>query len=298
MELLSERVLVAVGAGLSTALVVWLYLGSRARTRERLERAVGVPVVIPAARTDPTGYGAPRLLSSLGRRLPAVLDRMLAPGDARLAALPADLRLEWTYAGRGAALLMAVVVGALATTAGPQWLLGIAVIPVLVRVLIRRAVVTRASEARRAVDREVTSALDVFVLALEAGLPFDRAVTAYIETNDSPLARELLTVARELDVGYRRREALQRLVARTGSPSLGAVESAVRLAEDFGNPLAVALRSLATELRAQRRQRIQEAALRAPITMLLPTAGFILVPIFAIVLGPIFIRVLGGGGLY
>ncbi|MBI3522419.1 MAG: hypothetical protein HY071_04875 [Chloroflexi bacterium] len=39
---------------------------------------------------------------------------------------------------------------------------------------------------------------------------------------------------------------------------------------------------------------LQEAALRAPITMLLPTAGFILVPIFVIVLGPIVIRVATG----
>ena len=95
-------------------------------------------------------------------------------------------------------------------------------------------------------------------------------------------------------MGYRRREALDRLVARTGSPALGVVARTVRLAEDFGTPLADALRGLAVEMRAQRRQRLQEAALRAPVTMLLPTAGFILVPIFAIILGPIVIRVASG----
>jgi tight adherence protein C len=99
---------------------------------------------------------------------------------------------------------------------------------------------------------------------------------------------------RELEVGYRRREALERVVSRTGSASLAAVASAARLAEDFGTPLAAALRTLAVELRAQRRQRLQEAALRAPVTMLLPTAGFILVPIFGIVLGPIAIRLATG----
>ena len=35
-------------------------------------------------------------------------------------------------------------------------------------------------------------------------------------------------------------------------------------------------------------------ALHAPVTMLLPTAAFIFVPIFIIVLGPIAIRVFSG----
>jgi len=47
-------------------------------------------------------------------------------------------------------------------------------------------------------------------------------------------------------------------------------------------------------MRGQRRQRLQEAALRAPVTMLLPTAAFILVPIFVVVLGPVAIRVFSG----
>ena len=47
-------------------------------------------------------------------------------------------------------------------------------------------------------------------------------------------------------------------------------------------------------MRAARRQRLQETALRAPVTMLLPTAGFILLPIFAIVLGPIALRLASG----
>lgn len=53
-------------------------------------------------------------------------------------------------------------------------------------------------------------------------------------------------------------------------------------------------KGLATDVRAARRQRLQEAAQRAPVTMLLPTAAFILVPIFAIVLGPVALRVASG----
>lgn len=79
-------------------------------------------------------------------------------------------------------------------------------------------------------------------------------------------------------------------MARTASANLRALSDAVRPAEDFGTPIAQALRALTIEIRATRRQRLQETALRAPVTMLFPTAGFILLPIFAIVLGPIALR--------
>ena len=102
--------------------------------------------------------------------------------------------------------------------------------------------------------------------------------------------RILIDIARHLPV---RGVAQHRLPLRAGD-RVSRRSRTIRLAEDFGTPLAGALRALAIDLRALRRQRLQEAALRAPITMLLPTAGFILVPIFAIILGPIALRVATG----
>jgi tight adherence protein C len=189
--------------------------------------------------------------------------------------------------------MLGALVALLATTE-PLWWIALLAVPRIARALVERWRVEALQAHRRALDREVTPAIDIFVLALESGLPFDRAVSAYSETTASPLAGELAVTVRELDVGYRRREALDRLVARTGSASLDALARTVRLTEDFGTPLAGALRGLAIDLRARRRQRLQEAALRAPITMLLPTAGFILVPIFLIILGPIALRVATG----
>lgn len=191
-------------------------------------------------------------------------------------------------------IAMAALVIVLALAFGWPWLVLGAGIPWAAPAVLRSGERSREAKRRREIEREVAPALDVIVLSLEAGLPFDRALAAYTSTAQSLLAAELGTALRELEVGYRRREAIQRVVTRTASPTLAAVESSIRLAEDFGTPLAAGLRSLAGDLRAQRRQRLQEMALRAPVTMLLPTAGLILVPIFLIVLGPIAIRVFSG----
>lgn len=195
---------------------------------------------------------------------------------------------------RSVEIVMVALVVALALALGWPWLLLGAGIPWAAPAMLRSGERSKEAKRRREIEREVAPALDVIVLSLEAGLPFDRALAAYTTTARSLLAAELEAALRELEVGYRRREAIQRVVTRTASPTLAAVESSIRLAEDFGTPLAAGLRSLAGDLRSQRRQRLQEMALRAPVTMLLPTAGLILVPIFLIVLGPIAIRVFSG----
>ena len=276
------RLLFAIAGGLVVAIASWLMLRAGERDDARLVRALGI--------LD-RGRGLPRarppLLPLVGRLVP---DGLFTALSGYTPALADDGRRA---RARGTAVLLALAAVVLATL-NLLWLLAIAFAPLLARILDARAERRRAARARAQLDREVTGALDTFVLALEAGLPFDRAVGAYAQIVRSPLADELGTTVRELDVGYRRREVLDRLVTRTRSARLGELAATVRLAEDFGTPLAQALRSLAVDMRAARRQRLQEAALRAPITMLLPTAGFILVPIFAIVLGPIALRVATG----
>lgn len=254
---MSGQLLWAITGGIFAAVCAWAAMYAADRRQAEAERVIGVRA----------GPKAPSRTVRLGRRL--------------------GRRRSLTVV-----LFVAVVLVAIAL--GWQWLALSVAIPWISGAILRAGTRSEQVRLRRELDREVGPALDVFVLSLEAGLPFDGALAAYTTTVHSRLATELGVALRELEVGYRRREVLQRLVARTGSPTLGALERAVRLAEDLGSPLASGLRSLAAELRAVRRQRLQEAALRAPVTMLLPTAGLILVPIFAIVLGPIVIRVASG----
>jgi pilus assembly protein TadC len=280
-------VVLALLAGAVAAGASWLILRSGERDRTRLEHALGIVEGRPDRRPR---RSLARAFDAIGRLAPAGLVASLG-GDS--AALPDAARSRV----RAIAVLLGVVVIGLALAVNPLWFFALIGAPRLARAIVEAQARAAEARARRVLDREVTAAIDVFVLALEAGLPFERALGAYAESVESSLGRELEATVRELEVGYRRREALERLVTRTRSANLAALSSAVRLAEDFGTPIAQALRALAIEIRATRRQRLQETALRAPVTMLLPTAGFILLPIFAIVLGPIALRV-GTGTLF
>jgi len=289
---MTETLALAAVAGLITTVFGFAVLEAAARDRRRLEAKAGIVRV-----SRPTRAISPlALLVALGAIVAGPRVALLAGGEMPQPRFvtPAELAV-FRAAWRGLAIVLgALVILAALAAREPAWLLALVPTPFVARILVvGRA---RALDRARAqsLERELTVALDIFVLALEAGLPFERAVTAYVETTQSVLAQELAVTVRELEVGYRRREALERLVHRTRSAGLAAMASAVRLAEEFGTPLAAALRSLTVDLRAQRRNRLQEAALRAPVTMLVPTAGLILLPIFAIILGPIALRVATG----
>lgn len=290
--MIDDQVWPAVAAGAGMAVLTFLWLSARAARDERARAALGVGPAEPFRRAN--AMRQPRLLALIGRVLPV---RALLGGPAL--ELPPwvaeDDRPEWRHARNGWSVVLALACVLLALAFGNAALLvPIGAVPFASHRLTIAALDGLVAQRRARIEREVPAALDAFVLALEAGLPFDRAVEAYVGSASSDLADELSTAVRELEVGYRRREVLARLVSRTGSPTFAAIASRVRLAEELGNPLAAALRSLAIDLRAQRRQRLQERALRAPVTMLLPTAGFILPPIFAIVLGPIVVRIASG----
>lgn len=286
-----EALLPATLAGVVTAATLWWLTGDASRERDRAARALGL------TGDAPSGAGAPLggLVRRIGRHAPGDLIDALGGRPSRAARLPDPERVAAVDLARGLASLLGlggVVAGVV--TGSVAWLAALILAPAIARWLVDRGLAVRAAERRRVLEREVTSAIDVLVLALDAGLPFERAIAAYTHDLGGPLAEELRATTSDLEVGYRRREALDRAVARTGSAGLAQLAATLRLAEDFGTPLAAALRGLAIDMRATRRQRLQEAALRAPVTMLLPTAGFILPPIFAIVLGPIVLRVLGG----
>ena len=287
-----EHWLLAAQLGLIAAFIVWMALARSARDQTLVRRLLEFGRDTPST-PDVTRWDPPRALVAAGRLVPLRVAGII-PQPRFDPGFPEAARPAWHLAAAGITLVF-VALALLALSMSPVLALGALVLAIgapspIVRVLVA----ARTTDWRRQVDREVPAALGICVLALESGLPFDRALSTYAGTAQTPLAFELRTTIDELDVGYRRREALARLVERVRSPNLEATARAARLAEDFGTPLAASLRALVVDLRSRRRQRLQEAALRAPVTMLLPTAGLILLPIFAIILGPIAIRVISG----
>lgn len=93
-------------------------------------------------------------------------------------------------------------------------------------------------------------------------------------------------------MGKTREEALRGIVERTGVPDLSSFISAVIQSEQLGSNIANTLRIQAEGMRQKRRQRAEEAAMKAPIKMLFPLVFFIFPTLFVVLLGPAFIRIM------
>lgn len=148
--------------------------------------------------------------------------------------------------------------------------------------------------ARRSkrMNRELPDTLDLIVVSLEAGLGFEAALLRITERGDGVLAEELRRVLAEVNVGLGRRVALQAFAARTGLPSIASLVSAIVQAEQTGMSIAQVLRGQSDHLRIVRRQRAEEAAMKAPLKMLFPLVFFIFPSLFVVILGPAVLQLL------
>jgi tight adherence protein C len=128
--------------------------------------------------------------------------------------------------------------------------------------------------------------LDTLVISVEAGLAFDAAMAQVAQHGRSPMARELLRVLQEMQLGAGRAAALRALAARTTVNELRTFVTAVVQAGDLGIPIAAVLREHAREMRVRRRQRAEEIAQKVPIKILFPVLFCLFPALFVVILGP------------
>lgn len=144
----------------------------------------------------------------------------------------------------------------------------------------------RATRRQQAIQRALPDTLDLIVVSVEAGLGLEAAFARITEQQDDPLALELRHVLADINLGIARREALQAMARRARSPGVSSLVAAVLQAERTGMGIAQVLRTQASHLRTIRRQRAEEAAMKAPLKMLFPLIFFIFPSLFVVVLGP------------
>lgn len=157
--------------------------------------------------------------------------------------------------------------------------------------LLRNAIERRRTQ----IQKGLPDALDLFVICAEAGLSLDAAVTRVareIGGGWPALADELGLTAIELGFLPDRREALQNLTRRVGSPDVNGLVTTLAQTEKYGTPLAQALRVLATEFRDTRMMRAEEKAARLPATLTVPMIVFVLPPLFVVLIGPAILQAL------
>ena len=154
----------------------------------------------------------------------------------------------------------------------------------------------RVTRRRNEVTRDLPLYLDMVTLALEAGGALGVALKVATErAPDSPLRRAFLRVQGDLRAGRSRAEALAALADRLDVPAVRPLVAALVQAESTGGSLATVLRAQADQRIEERFARAEKLALEAPVKMLAPLVLCIFPCTFAILAFPLLMRFLAGG---
>lgn len=227
-------------------------------------------------------------LASLGRRFSASGSIASLERKYVLAGRPSNWSLERLFAAKIIMGLLGVtftVTRLLAGSGGRSVLFGV-VVAILLYFAPDVFISGRASERQRAIIHDLPDALDQMTICMEAGLGFEAAMARTSQSNDGPLAQELVRMLQEIQVGVGRRRALSALADRNEVQDLRHFVTALQQAEAYGVPIARVLHDQANDLRGKRRQRAEEAARKLPLKLLIPLVLFILPPLFIILIGP------------
>ena len=133
--------------------------------------------------------------------------------------------------------------------------------------------VWRARSRRRAqadlVRRGLPEVVDLFVVAIGAGLTVPLALRAVAPMAPAPFGEAIAATVAEVEMGLRTADALESFPVRLGEP-VRPLSAALMASERYGVPLAASLERLADEVRRERRRHAEAAARRVPVKLLFP----------------------------
>ena len=158
-------------------------------------------------------------------------------------------------------------------------------------ILVSNAMTRRQQE----IQRGFPDALDLTVICVEAGLSLDAAfsrVTEDLGASARALTEEIGLTTAELAFLNDRRQALENLAGRTGTPSVKALVTALIQSERYGTPLGTALRVVSQESRDTRMAKAEEKAASLPAKLTVPMVTFFLPVLFVVLIGPTIIQVM------
>ncbi|HZG73842.1 MAG TPA: type II secretion system F family protein [Chondromyces sp.] len=153
---------------------------------------------------------------------------------------------------------------------------------------IKQKAKARAAQALR----ELPDFIDLLTVSLEAGLGFDSALNKVVAKKEGILSQEFRYFLEEIRLGKTRRTALSGIRNRLIVADLHTLISSIIQAEQLGVSMVNVLRVQSQEIRDRRKQRAEEAAMKAPIKMLFPLVLFIFPSLFIVLLGPAVIQII------
>jgi tight adherence protein C len=240
----------------------------------------------PLAQPRPTSSGRwPPLLERLGRIGLTARSKALLRNRLELAAVPWPIE---AVLGAKAALSICAVLLCLAL--GPL-LPAAAIVSIPVGVAAFRFpdfTIARMARLRSArIAEQVPEMADLLLATTQSGLTAPLAFRRSAEALRGPLADELASALRQIDLGIPWRMALDQVVYRLDDPSLRRLVSALGRSQRLGTSVAAALRTVAEDLRSERRTLAEERARRAPVKMLFPLVFLILPAFILLTIGPV-----------
>jgi tight adherence protein C len=152
-----------------------------------------------------------------------------------------------------------------------------------------RALSSRVRARARRLRRAIPPALDLMVLAMEAGQALDQSIadaSRGLKRNYPDLSAELAQLYMELRTGGSRADSFRGLATRNKEPELRKVANLLIDSDRFGVSIGPALRSHAKYMRTRFRQQAQEKARKVGVKLIFPVFFLIFPSVLLVTLGP------------
>jgi tight adherence protein C len=152
--------------------------------------------------------------------------------------------------------------------------------------LLKKRVAARQERLRLSLP----DALDLIIIAVEAGLGLDQAIQHVAQElhggEHGDLSEELQLIGMGMLAGMRRADALREFAERTGEDEIQKLVAILIQNDKFGTSMGEAMRSHSQYMRVQRRQQADERASKVGVKLVFPIFFFILPSMMLIAAGP------------
>lgn len=152
---------------------------------------------------------------------------------------------------------------------------------------------SKVDERQLEISETFPNALDLMVVAVEAGLGFDAAMTRVsneMEITAPSISQEFRLVQLEISAGGERERALLDMANRANVDEVRSFAGVILQSIQFGTSVSESLTTYAAEMRISRELKAQEMANKLPVKMSGVMASLMLPALFLLILGPVAIR--------
>ena len=269
--------MVAVVAVLTGTSVLLISLATASRIEERRHAVLRLSQDHGSWRKRLTRMGRSRLAQRIPHRL--LRQRVNVVGD--------DYGVEFLLGLKMTFAVGAVAVLAFAAIVFPPFLFAVPAGALAAFQLPDIALARRAKKRKVLMADQVPELADLLLVMTEAGLSPAIAFRRAAEVLPEPLGEELNEVIRRLDLGVPWRTAMAQVAERAGVSPLKRLARALTRSQRLGTSLGSVLRTMAEDLRDERRTEAELASRQAPVKMLFPLVFLILPAFLLLTVGPV-----------